>query len=68
MRSIIEIKECLSDMHEEENKDGKKYEDLAYDLKMNDCHEASGILLDIARDEKSHAKALHYILNMEDFK
>lgn len=62
----LEQKECLKKLHAEELEGDKKYEDMAYALKMNDDHHAAGILLDIAKDERSHAKALAHILEMGD--
>lgn len=55
----------IKESHDEEMEDVKKYKEWAKIAEQNGCDHIKGILCDIANDEKTHAKALQHILEME---
>lgn len=57
-----EMKEILKNHHAEELRDCEEYSKLSEELKELKCFRASGILEDISREEKSHAKLIQHIL------
>lgn len=60
-----EIYAKLKAEHESEIKDNMMYCTLSKEAEMNEMFEVSGILRDIAHEEKTHAKLLKQILDME---
>lgn len=58
--------ELINKIHlkiDEETKDHEEYLEMAAMLKEHGCEEAAGVIEDIAHDEETHIKFLHYILN-----
>lgn len=58
----MELKALL----EEEQKDHDRYCELSKQAKKDRHCTVSGILRDIARDEKTHMEAIEHIIEMED--
>lgn len=61
-----ELKKKITAHHAEEMADITAYENLAKEARTAGCHETAGIIEDIVNDEKSHAKILEHILEMNE--
>lgn len=61
-----ELRKKITARHTEELADIQAYEMLAKEARSSHCYETAGIIEDIMCDEKSHAKMLEHILEMNE--